>query len=145
MGRRCRPNIAMPESNNKKQYIKRVLVVDDDYQLAELLREVLTYENCSADVASNGMEAMTLLRSGDYDAVVSDLMMPRLDGEALYKDVVREFPYLADRFLFMTTQAARRAGFSDFVVRTGNTLLEKPFEVEQLRAALQELLRRSDG
>ncbi len=132
----------MPETERPKEYFNRVLVVDDDYQLADLLREVLTYENCSVDVASNGMEAMGLLRSADYEAVVCDLMMPRMDGEALYNEVVKQFPYLSDRFLFMTSQAVSRAGFSDFVSRTGNTLLEKPIEVEQLRAAVGELFRR---
>jgi len=71
----------------------RVLVVDDDHDLAVLLGEVLTYENCEVDIAGNGMEAMDRLRTGDYDAVLCDLMMPRVDGEALYNDVVRDYPF----------------------------------------------------
>ena len=70
----------------------RVLVVDDDHDLAELLREVLTYDNCEVDIATNGMEAMDRLRTGEYDVVVCDLMMPRVDGEVLYNDVVRQIP-----------------------------------------------------
>jgi DNA-binding response OmpR family regulator len=132
----------MSEEPRPIEYIHRVLVVDDDYRLAELLREVLTYENCAVDVAANGMEAQETLRRADYDAVICDLMMPRLDGEALYNEVVKLFPDLSGRFIFMTSQATRRAGFTDFVFRTGNTLLEKPFEIEQLRSALEDLLQR---
>jgi two-component system, cell cycle sensor histidine kinase and response regulator CckA len=132
----------MAEPSQPTQIIHRVLIVDDDYELADLLSEVLTFENCAVDLASNGMEAIEKLRGADYEAIICDLMMPRMDGETLYNEATKQFPYLADRFLFITSQAAQRGGFSDFVSRTGNNLLEKPLEVEQLRAALQELLQR---
>ena len=132
----------MTETKRLEQVIRRVLVVDDDYDLAQLLRDVLTYENCEVEIASNGMEAMDRLRTGDYDAVICDLMMPRVDGEALYNDVVRLFPYLADRFLFVTGQASRKAGFSDFATRTGNNLIEKPFDIHELRRLVRELFQR---
>ena len=120
----------------------RVLVVDDDHDLAELLREVLTYENCEVEIASNGMEAIECLHAGDYEAILCDLMMPRVDGEALYQTVTREYPYLSDRFLFVTGQASRKAGFSDFIYRTGNHLIEKPFDIHELRHAVCDLFRR---
>ena len=120
----------------------RVLVVDDDHDLAVLLSEVLTYENCEVDIAANGMEAMDCLRTGDYEAVLCDLMMPRVDGEALYKDVAHDYPHLTDRFLFVTGQASQKAGFSDFVARTGNQVIEKPFDIQQLRTAVREMLQR---
>jgi two-component system cell cycle sensor histidine kinase/response regulator CckA len=124
--------------------MRRVLVVDDDYDLAQLLREVLTYDNCEVEIATNGMEAMDLLHTSEFDAVICDLMMPRVDGEALYNDVVRQFPFLADRFVFVTGQASLKAGFSDFVGRTGNALIEKPFDLAAFRAAVQDAIRRED-
>lgn len=126
----------------RAQIIPRVLVVEDDNQLAEILGEVLTYENCTADLSGNGIEALDKLRSADYDAVICDLMMPRLDGKALYREVIKEFPHLAEKFLFITGQASHHAGFSDFVLHTGNTLLEKPFDIELFRTALREMLAR---
>ena len=132
----------MAEPARPVQLIHRVLVVEDDHQLADLLSEVLTYENCATEIAANGMEAMEKLRGADFDAIVCDLMMPRVDGEALYNDVVRSFPYLADRFLFVTGQASRKAGFSDFVTRTGNNLIEKPFDIHQFRGMVRELFKR---
>jgi len=132
----------MSETQRSKQVMHRVLVVDDDYDLAQLLREVLTYENCEAEIATNGMEALDCLRTGDYEAVICDLMMPRIDGQALYDEVVRDFPHLANRFLFVTGQASRKAGFSDFVSRTGNQIIEKPFDIQALRLAVRELFQR---
>lgn len=145
-GRRlARQRLILPDMidpGTPKRVVHRVLVVDDDHDLAELLREVLTYENCEVDIAVNGMEAMEQLHARDYEAILCDLMMPRVDGEALYSDVTRQFPYLGDRFLFITGQASRKAGFSDFIYRTGNYLIEKPFEIQELRRAIREIFQR---
>jgi CheY-like chemotaxis protein len=132
----------MNEVKREQQTMYRVLVVDDDYDFAQLLREVLTYENCEADIAGNGIEAMDRLRTGDYEAVICDLMMPRVDGQAFYIEAARDFPHLASRFLFVTGQASRKAGFSDFVSRTANHLIEKPFEIQAFRVAVRETLER---
>jgi D-sedoheptulose 7-phosphate isomerase len=130
------------KSRPPSQVMHRVLIVEDDYELADLLVEVLTLENCAPDRAANGVEALDRLRTSPYDAIICDLMMPLMDGETLYREVAKQFPHLADHFLFVTSQAAQRGGFTDFIVRTGNTLLGKPFEVDQLRAALKEVFRR---
>lgn len=132
----------MPDNPSPTRIVHRILIVEDDYQLADLLSEVLVRENLTPDLAANGMEALEKLRETDYEAVVCDLMMPRLDGEALYNTVAREFPHLAGRFLFVTGQAVSRGGFTSFVHRSGSILLEKPFDIEQLRASLKELLAR---
>ena len=124
------------------QIIRHVLIVEDDFELADVLAEVLTHENCVSEHASNGMEALAKLRATDFDGIICDLMMPRVDGEQFYTQVAKDFPYLADRFLFITGQASRRAGFSDFISRTGNSLLEKPFDIEPLREAMRELFAR---
>ena len=132
----------MSGTTPRRQMIHRVLVVDDDYDLAQLLREVLTYDNCDVEIATNGMEAMERLHASEFDAVICDLMMPRLDGEALYHSAVRQFPFLANRFVFVTGQASLNAGFSEFVGRTGNTVIEKPFDLPVLRAAVQDAIQR---
>jgi hypothetical protein len=65
-----------------------------------------------------------------------------MDGEELHTEVSKEFPYLADRFVFITGQMERCGGASDFVLRSGNILLIKPFEIEELRVALKDVLSR---
>jgi two-component system cell cycle sensor histidine kinase/response regulator CckA len=125
------------------QLIRHILIVEDDYELADVLAEVLTHENCVSEQAANGMEALDKLRTMNFDAIVCDLMMPRVDGQAFYDQVARDFPYLGERFLFITGQASRQAGMTDFISRTGNTLLVKPFDIEEFRASLRELFARS--
>jgi CheY-like chemotaxis protein len=132
----------MAAAKRTEQFMRRILLAEDDHAFADLLCEVLTFENCTVDLVSNGMEAMDLLRTRDYDAIISDLMMPRMGGEALYEEVCRMYPYLVDKFLFISSQATVRGGMGDFIHGTGNALLEKPFEMEQFREALQELFDR---
>lgn len=124
------------------QIVRHVLIVEDDYELADLLAEVLTHENCTSEHASNGLEAVNKLSGANFDGIICDLMMPRVSGEAFYNQVTKDFPYLSERFLFITGQASRKAGLADFITRTGNTLLEKPFDIEPLREALRELFAR---
>jgi D-sedoheptulose 7-phosphate isomerase len=141
-----------PRANTKKTsktapaasvaFFRQVLVVEDDYELASLLNEVLTFENCTVDLASNGMEGLEKLRSGNYDAVVCDLMLPLLDGESLYQQAIKQSPAMAERFLFITGQASRQAGFTDFIRRSRLPLLEKPFEVDTFREAIREVFAR---
>lgn len=132
----------MPDASRPVQVVRHVLIVEDDFELADLLAEVLTLENCTSEYASNGMEALGKLCTANFDAIICDVMMPRVDGRAFYQQVAKDYPYLADRFLFITGQASHRAGLANFISGTGNTLLEKPFDIEPLRAALHELFVR---
>ena len=132
----------MAEKERPKKPMIRLLVVEDDYDLVQQLAEALTRENWVVDTASNGMEALEGMRTTDYEAIVCDLMMSRMGGEELQCVIAREFPYLADHFVFITGQIERNDGISGFIERTGNTLLLKPFTMEQLRTAVEEVLGR---
>jgi len=59
---------------------KHVLVVDDDIELALTYQELLPVHDHQASTAGNGVEAMTLVRIGDVDAILCDLNMPELGG-----------------------------------------------------------------
>lgn len=122
--------------------MRHVLIVEDDYEFADLLTDVLHHENYITDRAANGIEALDRLRTGHYDAIICDLLMPRFDGESLYRQVEREYPFLADRFIFITGRASRLAGLTDFIAPTGNPLLEKPFDLSELLNLLRELFSR---
>lgn len=122
--------------------MRRVLIVEDDEPLADVIAEVLTYENCETDFAPNALEALQRLDAGNYDAIVCDVLMPRMSGEDFYRLICERHPHLRDRILFMTGTTTIRSGLTDFLAGTDLPLLEKPFTVEQLRAALHELWQR---
>lgn len=70
----------------------RVLVVDDDPDLAERIRSVLVDQGYSVDLAGNGREALRILQAAPFDLVISDVMMPVMDGFDLLKGCAGTLP-----------------------------------------------------
>jgi two-component system cell cycle sensor histidine kinase/response regulator CckA len=121
------------------QPLKAVLVVDDDKQLASALQWILADENYLVDVAFDGEEALLKVKVHEYDAVICDLMMPRLRGDEFYQQAKTLRADLADRFIFITGFAAD-AGIKDFLADSGAKHLEKPFQIQGLIDCVKELL-----
>ena len=72
----------------------RVLVVDDDARICESLKDLLERERCSVTTAPSGVHAMERLRAQPFDIVLSDVVMPDMDGYELYKTVKSFWPQL---------------------------------------------------
>lgn len=119
--------------------MKRVLIVDDDDNLRELLVAVLSQSERAVDTASDGLEAVTLLGQNRYDVVLSDLHMPGLDGPALY-EALRAMRHLTTmpRVIFMTGHAGG-GEYAAFLQGTTEPLLEKPFSVDVVRRVVSVL------
>jgi DNA-binding response OmpR family regulator len=119
--------------------LKAVLVVDDDRQLASALEWILVDENYLVDVAFDGEEALLKVKVHEYDAIICDLQMPRLRGNEFYFQASELRPELAERFIFITGFAAE-ADNKEFLSEQGAKHLAKPFPIEDLIAAVKELL-----
>src|SRR5450755_3137913 len=118
----------------------RVLVVDDEPSLAELLASVLRYEGWEIRTASDGAEAVRTAREFRPDAVVLDIMLPDFDGLEVLRRVRAELPHVC--VLFLTAKDAvedRVAG----ITAGGDDYVTKPFSLEEVLARLRGLLRRS--
>lgn len=118
---------------------KAVLLVDDDRQLANTLQWILADQNYLVDLAYDGEEALAKIQQQQYDAVVCDVMMPRLRGDQLYQKAIAARPYLADRFIFITGYAADPQ-INLFLCKSGAKYLMKPFPVQKLIDCLNQLL-----
>lgn len=121
------------------QPLKAVLVVDDDKQLASALQWILADENYLVDVAFDGDEALLKVKVHEYDAVICDVMMPRLRGDEFYLQAKKLRPDLADRFIFITGFAAD-SDIREFLSARRLKHLIKPFPIEQLMASVKALL-----
>jgi DNA-binding response OmpR family regulator len=119
--------------------LKAVLVVDDDKQLASALEWILADENYLVDVAFDGEEALLKVKVHEYDAVICDLMMPRLRGDEFYLQAKELRPDLTDRFIFITGYAADES-VSEFLASRPVKHLVKPFQIQDLISRVKELL-----
>ncbi|GAA1090765.1 response regulator transcription factor [Streptomyces javensis] len=118
----------------------RVLVVDDESALADLLSMALRYEGWEVRTAGDGAEAIRVTRELRPDAVVLDIMLPDMDGLAVLGRLRREQPDVP--VLFLTARDAvedRIAGLT----AGGDDYVTKPFSLEEVVARLRGLLRRS--
>jgi DNA-binding response OmpR family regulator len=119
--------------------LKALLVVDDDKQLASALQWILADENYLVDVAFDGEEALLKVRVHEYDAVICDVMMPRLRGDEFYVKAKKLRPNLEHRFIFITGFGAD-SDIREFLDARRLKHLIKPFPIQELIARVKELL-----
>ncbi|OLB93162.1 MAG: hypothetical protein AUH30_20660 [Candidatus Rokubacteria bacterium 13_1_40CM_68_15] len=120
---------------------KRVLVVDDEVEIAQMLTEILTQSGHQVDMASNGAEALARLANRHYDLILSDTKMPVLDGSDFYRQLKSRFPELCRRIIFLTGDVLDRAK-REFLESTGAPFLMKPFDVPEVRRLVHRAIVR---
>ncbi len=129
-----------PESRRLDGQPVRVLVVDDESTLAELLSMALRYEGWEVRSAPDGQSGVRLAREFRPDVVVLDVMLPDLDGLEVLRRLHAQAPGVP--VLFLTAKDAvedRVAGLT----AGGDDYVTKPFSLEELVARLRALLRRA--
>lgn len=119
---------------------KRILIVDDERDLRDLFADMLTLSGHQISTASNAFDAFAVLRSGLFDLVISDVNMPKIDGQRFYMYAVEEYPYLKDRFLFVTSCITEE--FNNFIKRFGLNCMEKPLKLADFSRQVNMLLMR---
>ena len=120
----------------------RVLVVEDDPGIGELVSDELTREGYALDWAQDGNEALSLAESFPYDLIVLDIMLPGQDGFSIAKTLRNKKQSVP--ILMLTA----RDGIDDRVrgLELGaDDYLVKPFHIRELRARVRALLRRAQG
>jgi CheY-like chemotaxis protein len=126
----------LPRPARAAKRLGRVLVVDDESSIVDALCEFLDLQNISADRANDGHEALRLLAKHRYDAIVSDIRMPGLDGPQLYEKAAEMNPAYRKRFLFMSGDMVREST-QGFVSSLNCPCLSKPFPLQVLFQHLQ--------
>ncbi len=119
----------------------RVLVVEDEPDLLRVVATTLREDGYAVDTAMDGEEAIFKATSWEYDAVVLDVMLPKLDGWSVLKRIreVKRTPVLM--LTARDTVADRVRGLDN----GADDYLVKPFALSELRARLRALIRRSAG
>jgi two-component system, OmpR family, response regulator len=121
--------------------MNRILLVDDDVALGELLKQYLATEGFSVDTALDGDSALRMARGGGYDLLILDVMMPRMNG----LDVLRE---LRTQSLTPVLMLTARGDEVDSIVGLelgADDYLAKPCSPRVLVARVRAILRRAEG
>lgn len=118
-----------------------ILIVDDEANIRRVVREYAEFEGYKVTEAENGMEAVNLCRENDYDLIVMDIMMPRLDGYSACKEIhkVKQIPVimLSARGEEYDKLFGFEIGIDDYVT--------KPFSPKELMARIKVVIKRSAG
>jgi len=121
--------------------VKRILVVDDEEQVRDLLTQMLEHDGFSVDTAENGEVGMAMLGKHLYDLIIIDMIMPVKDGLKLIMELVRDYP--EQRILAISGGGAIKA--ERYLTMAGYlgddiAILEKPFTRETLLALVKQQL-----
>src|SRR5216684_3398704 len=116
----------------------RILVVDDQEHMRELLVDALSADGDTVDRAENGTAALQLFQAQAYDLVVSDMQMPQMDGPKLYEEVRKRWPAAAPGFVFITGED-EAPGYRQFLKDAKLPVVSKPFKLKEFRELLGTL------
>lgn len=112
----------------------RILIVDDDPLTQQLLSGLLRRAGCESILTNDGLEALNVLAQDDhFDAIVSDIRMPKMDGFRLLDQLVAIYPHIP----VIISSVDMSAGILDEVVKRGASFLPRPFTLEALKTALR--------
>jgi DNA-binding response OmpR family regulator len=118
----------------------RALVVDDELVVGQIICRVLEQMGYEVDHALDGDQALGLARQVSYDVVICDLLMPRVNGMALYDVWQDEAPRMARRTVFVTGDNLG-SETSSFIRRTGCRCIFKPFRLSELTEVVAQVER----
>jgi DNA-binding response OmpR family regulator len=120
---------------------ERILVVDDETDIVELLRDVLLADGYTVDAAPNAAEALRLIRENIYDVALLDFNLPDMDGVMLHHQIRQMDAELAACTIFMSGLLQSDDNLGYYMAQSGG-FLAKPFDIgdvlRQVRTVLGE-------
>jgi two-component system, OmpR family, response regulator len=120
----------------------KVLVIDDEPGVRELISEALSISEISAVQAADGLEALSFLRRERFDLLILDINMPKLDGLALLEKLRTEGMSVP---VLMLSARADKADINQGLRTGADDYLTKPFSIEELVLRVKAIMRRSKG
>jgi DNA-binding response OmpR family regulator len=119
----------------------KILLVEDDRQLAERVKEWLTHEHYTVDVANDGADGLQLFETNDYDLSILDWQLPSMTGLEICKRIRAKSP--ESLVMFLTGKSEIEDKELGFDIGADDYLV-KPFHLKELSARVRALLRRID-
>jgi two-component system, cell cycle sensor histidine kinase and response regulator CckA len=117
----------------------RILLVDDDPTVSQLIIDMLSLDGYGVDTAPNGIAALKKIEGRRYDLILTDLHMPEMDGAGLYRELAKRQTHPPQKIIFLTGTAGTSEAHR-LVQETGLPLLRKPFNVVELLELVRKVL-----
>ncbi|MDD6824777.1 MAG: response regulator transcription factor [Oscillospiraceae bacterium] len=121
--------------------MSKILIVDDEVNIRLVVKEYAEFEGYDVDEAENGMQAIDMVKNNDYDLIIMDVMMPKLDGYSACKEIkkIKSIPVimLSARGEEYDKLFGFEIGIDDYVV--------KPFSPKELMARIKVVIKRNTG
>ena len=115
----------------------RILIVDDDVQICETLSEILLDEGFEVEYVLSGEEALQKVDSESYDVVITDLLMPKVDGMEILTHVKRVKPKTQ---VIMITAFATIENAVEAMKRGASDYIAKPFKINEIQSSIKRVL-----
>jgi CheY-like chemotaxis protein len=119
----------------------QILVVEDEADTREMLAFMLGFDGHHVDAAENGREALELLVAHSYDVILSNLHMPGMSGEDLYRRIEHGWPHLAPRIVFVTADRPDTRFQAEYGGQSV-PILTKPYTPQRLRQVIEDVVAR---
>ncbi len=117
---------------------KSILIVDDEAVVRDFLSDLLLEVGHFVQVASTAQDAISLMKDTSFDAVVADIRMPGMDGKELYAYILKNYPAVSKRMLFITGDTLNEET-QLFLRETKTDAVSKPFKIDQFLAGLNRV------
>jgi two-component system NtrC family sensor kinase len=136
-----RVEVVPPEQSNGESEGKgkKILVIDDEEAILQMVREVLSGHGYEVDIARDGETALRSLSQRPYDLALCDWKMPGLNGEQVYERIRASHPRLSERMIFITGDVINDK-IEGFLKERKKVCLSKPFSLAEFRAAVGQAL-----
>ena len=119
----------------------KILIADDEIELASALAKILRKNNYSVDITNDGEEALLRFEQENYDAIILDIMMPKIDGIEVLKTIRKTNPNIPVMMLTAKTEVEDKVLGLD---SGANDYLEKPFDTRELLARLRNITKQKE-
>jgi len=127
--------------HNQQKTLGKVLIVDDEPAIRNILARILSNKGHQAQTVSSGKAALAILHEKGYDLLVADLKMSGVSGMELYETLKKKSPDMADRTVFITGDTMTEET-NDFLASSGRPYLAKPFTPMEFLEVIENALER---
>ena len=119
----------------------RILIIDDEENILTVLRKALQREGYKTDIVMDARKGLSILSNSEYDLVLCDIEMPKMNGIEFYREIEERLPGMADRILFMTGEILSPS-IQEFLQERHVSIIAKPFDLPTLYQGVHDVLER---